>query len=37
VDNLSIKGALLHFAVPGAAVTVPWLVLSLLVVALRPP
>ena len=34
VDNLSIKGALLHFGVPGAAVTVPWLVLSLLVVAL---
>ncbi|MCU1555219.1 MAG: hypothetical protein JWM13_2705 [Arthrobacter sp.] len=34
VDNLSIKGALLHFGVPGTAATVPWLVLSLLVVAL---
>jgi alpha-1,2-mannosyltransferase len=34
VDNLSIKGALLHFGVPGTAVTVPWLVLSLLVVVL---
>ena len=34
VDNLSLKGALLHFGVPEAAVTVPWLVLSLLVVAL---
>lgn len=34
VDNLSIKGALLHFGVPAAAVTAPWLVLSLLVVAL---
>lgn len=34
VDNLSIKGALLHFGVPAAGVTVPWLVLSLLVVAL---
>ena len=34
VDNLSIKGALLHFGVPAASVTVPWLVLSLLVVAL---
>jgi alpha-1,2-mannosyltransferase len=34
VDNLSIKGALLHFGVPGPAVTVPWLVLSLIVVAL---
>jgi alpha-1,2-mannosyltransferase len=33
VDNLSIKGALLHFGVPESAVTVPWLVLSLLVVA----
>lgn len=31
VDNLSIKGALLHFGVPEAAVTVPWLLLSLLV------
>jgi alpha-1,2-mannosyltransferase len=34
VDNLSIKGALLHFGVPAAGVTVPWLVLSLLVVAM---
>ncbi|MEN8581557.1 DUF2029 domain-containing protein [Arthrobacter sp. KBS0703] len=34
VDNLSIKGALLHFGVPEAGVTVPWLALSLLVVAL---
>ena len=34
VDNLSLKGALLHFGVPEEAVTVPWLVLSLLVVAL---
>ena len=34
VDNLSIKGALLHFGVPASAVTVPWLLLSLLVVAL---
>ncbi|CAH0164992.1 Polyprenol-phosphate-mannose-dependent alpha-(1-2)-phosphatidylinositol mannoside mannosyltransferase [Arthrobacter sp. Bi83] len=34
VDNLSIKGALLHFGVPAAGVTLPWLVLSLLVVAL---
>jgi alpha-1,2-mannosyltransferase len=34
VDNLSIKGALLHFGVPEAGVTVPWLVLSLLVVAM---
>lgn len=34
VDNLSLKGALLHFGVPEAAVTGPWLVLSLLVVAL---
>ena len=34
VDNLSLKGALLHFGVPEAAVTVPWLVLSLLVVAM---
>ncbi|KQN95451.1 mannosyltransferase [Arthrobacter sp. Leaf69] len=33
VDNLSLKGALLHFGVPEAAVTVPWLLLSLLVVA----
>ncbi len=34
VDNLSLKGALLHFGVPEDAVTAPWLVLSLLVVAL---
>ncbi|WP_256213991.1 glycosyltransferase 87 family protein [Arthrobacter sp. ov118] len=34
VDNLSLKGALLHFGVPEASVTVPWLVLSLMVVAL---
>lgn len=34
VDNLSLKGALLHFGVPEASVTVPWLALSLLVVAL---
>ncbi len=34
VDNLSIKGALLHFGVPASAVTVPWILLSLLVVAL---
>jgi alpha-1,2-mannosyltransferase len=34
VDNLSIKGALLHFGVPAAAVNVPWLLLSLLVVGL---
>ena len=34
VDNLSIKGALLHFGVPEAAVTVPWLLLSLLVVCI---
>ncbi|MBT2594573.1 DUF2029 domain-containing protein [Arthrobacter sp. ISL-72] len=34
VDNLSIKGALLHFGVPEAAVTVPWLLLSLLVVCM---
>ncbi|WP_229992475.1 glycosyltransferase 87 family protein [Arthrobacter sp. Bi26] len=33
VDNLSLKGALLHFGVPEAHVTVPWLVLSLMVVA----
>jgi alpha-1,2-mannosyltransferase len=33
VDNLSLKGALLHFGVPEASVTVPWLLLSLLVVA----
>jgi alpha-1,2-mannosyltransferase len=29
VDNLSIKGALLHFGVPQDAVTLPWLALSL--------
>ncbi|MGN7250599.1 MULTISPECIES: glycosyltransferase 87 family protein [unclassified Arthrobacter] len=34
VDNLSIKGALLHFGVPADAVNVPWLVLSLLAVGL---
>jgi alpha-1,2-mannosyltransferase len=34
VDNLSLKGALLHFGVPEAGVTVPWLLLSLLVVVL---
>jgi alpha-1,2-mannosyltransferase len=34
VDNLSLKGALLHFGVPEAHVTVPWLLLSLVVVAL---
>ena len=34
VDNLSLKGALLHFGVPETSVTVPWLALSLLVVAL---
>lgn len=34
VDNLSLKGALLHFGVPASAVTVPWILLSLLVVAL---
>jgi len=34
VDNLSIKGALLHFGVPAAAVTLPWVALSLLVVVL---
>ena len=33
VDNLSLKGALLHFGVPETSVTVPWLLLSLLVVA----
>ena len=32
VDNLSIKGALLHFGVPEAGVTIPWLLLSVLVV-----
>ena len=31
VDNLSLKGALLHFGVPEAGVTLPWLLLSLLV------
>ncbi|RKR20670.1 glycosyltransferase 87 family protein [Arthrobacter oryzae] len=34
VDNLSLKGALLHFGVPESQVTVPWLVLSLAVAAL---
>lgn len=34
VDNLSIKGALLHFGVPADFVNVPWILLSLLVVAL---
>ncbi|MDQ1059718.1 alpha-1,2-mannosyltransferase [Arthrobacter globiformis] len=34
VDNLSIKGALLHFGVPADAVNVPWLLLSVLVVGL---
>lgn len=34
VDNLSLKGALLHFGVPETSVTLPWLALSLLVVAL---
>ncbi|WP_426996663.1 glycosyltransferase 87 family protein [Pseudarthrobacter sp. N5] len=34
VDNLSMKGALLHFGVPGTAVTLLWLVLGALVVAL---
>ena len=34
VDNLSLKGALLHFGVPETYVTVPWLVLSVIVVAL---
>jgi alpha-1,2-mannosyltransferase len=34
VDNLSIKGALLHFGVPHDLVTAPWILLSLLVVAL---
>ncbi len=34
VDNLSLKGALLHFGVPEMSVAVPWLALSLLVVAL---
>jgi alpha-1,2-mannosyltransferase len=34
VDNLSLKGALLHFGVPEAYVTAPWLVLSLAVVVL---
>ena len=29
VDNLSVKGALLHFGVPQDAVTLPWLALSL--------
>jgi alpha-1,2-mannosyltransferase len=34
VDNLSIKGALLHFGVPASLGTVPWILLSLLAVAL---
>jgi alpha-1,2-mannosyltransferase len=34
VDNLSIKGALLHFGVPASVVTLPWLLLSTLVVVL---
>ncbi|MHA7222171.1 glycosyltransferase 87 family protein [Arthrobacter sp. RHLT1-20] len=34
VDKLSLKGALLHFGVPETSVTVPWLLLSLVVVAL---
>ncbi|WP_458108920.1 glycosyltransferase 87 family protein [Arthrobacter sp. R3-55] len=34
VDNLSIKGALLHFGVSHDAVTVPWIVLSLATVVL---
>ncbi|MET4621371.1 alpha-1,2-mannosyltransferase [Arthrobacter sp. 2762] len=34
VDNLSIKGALLHFGVPQDSVTVPWLALSLATVVL---
>jgi alpha-1,2-mannosyltransferase len=34
VDNLSLKGALLHFGMPETSVTAPWLVLSLIVVAL---
>lgn len=33
VDNLSIKGAILHFAGPDFPVDLPWLVLSLLAVA----
>jgi len=34
VDNLSIKGALLHFGVPQDSVSVPWLALSLATVVL---
>ncbi|MGO4247294.1 glycosyltransferase 87 family protein [Paenarthrobacter sp. RAF54_2] len=34
VDNLSIKGALLHFGVPQDSVTVPWIALSLATVVL---
>src|SRR6478752_764342 len=34
VDNLSIKGALLHFGVPADFVNVAWILLSLLVVGL---
>ncbi|MBG6226594.1 alpha-1,2-mannosyltransferase [Arthrobacter sp. CAN_A2] len=33
VDNLSIRGAILHFMGPGFPSTVPWLVISLLLVA----
>ena len=33
VDNLSIKGAILHFGGPDFPVDIPWLVLSLLAVA----
>ncbi len=34
VDNLSLKGALLHFGVPHEAVTLPWIALSLATVVL---
>src|SRR6478735_757014 len=34
VDNLSLKGALLHFGVPADFVNVAWILLSLLVVSL---
>ncbi|SEI44234.1 alpha-1,2-mannosyltransferase [Arthrobacter sp. yr096] len=34
VDNLSIKGALLHFGVPHDSVTLPWLALSLATIVL---
>ena len=33
VDNLSLKGAILHFGGPGFPADVPWLILSLLAVA----